>query len=139
MVLADILEDHLAAVKEGSNESEESQMLQEPFNFERDFYQSTEKSPFWGFDSSQPHIKTASMVLGTLCFIAKFVLNFLVALIGNLPMCTSLTLKAKLGQVTRCERYFNMLSKDKTQLNGNMFDYHFHRMAMFSMFASLLT
>jgi hypothetical protein len=32
-----------------------------------------------------------------------------------------------------------MLSREKTQLNGNMFDYHFHRMAIFSMFASLLT
>lgn len=138
-MLGHILEGHLAACKDSLNENQESNLAAEIFNFERDFYQNTEKKPFWGFDRSQPHIMTATMVLQTLCFAAKFVLNFLVALIGSLPMCTSLTLRAKLGQMTKCERYYNVLSREKAQLNGNMFDHHFHRMAMFSMFASLLT
>lgn len=63
---------------------------------------------------SQPHITAASMVVRALGFAATFALNCLVALIGNLPMCTSLALKAKLDQITRCERYYNMLSREKT-------------------------
>ena len=92
MVLSRILEKNLEICKNSPNDDKESTLAQQIFNFEYDFYQSTEKEPFWGFDACKPHIATATVVLRTLCFAAKFALNFLVALVGNLPITTATSL-----------------------------------------------
>jgi hypothetical protein len=77
-------------------------------------------------------------VLNLISSLYQLILNLLLTLLGNFSINTSLTLKAKLAKITKCHKYSRQLAKDTDARDGNMFDHHFYRVALYVKFASLL-